>query len=381
MVNDDFLTDLGLQPPPFILVARNPNPDSETDRTTTAVRFDNVGDATSWVEHAEEAKRNLYVVRNRCIHGLLYRRRRDGQRYATGRWGNPPLIEDIEAVEWLVIDLDPVGTDADAAFNHANQLLDRLPVPQHYRMFSGRGVQAALRLADPAYSDDPHHFRVALELADRVNTWLRQEADAALVTVDDVSNVNRFSRLCGTINQKTGLRAKWIIPPRSSAVIVTPESMLRHVTPTRIRYWQRVAIADGLNPYVAEVVREIGRQPNDIELELLRQIGGLLDDQQLALSSEFQHRAVSGRDWAGRIDKDRSARIMSFALAAIRVGEPIPAVVRALLDPRNEILNEHWLKPRSGRSNPKRVAFRAVTKAVLALGLECAEMEVSYEDF
>jgi hypothetical protein len=369
MANDDFFADLALQHLPFILVARNPNPESETDRTTTAVRFDNVRDATIWVERAEKAKRNLYVVRNRCVHGMLYRRRRDGERYATGRWGNPPLIEDIEAVEWLVIDLDPTGTNADAAFNHANQLLDRLPVPQHYRMFSGRGVQAALRLADPAYSDDPQHFRVALELADRVNTWLRQEADPSLVTVDDVSNVNRFSRLCGTTNQKTGLLAKWIIPPRSSAVVVSPDSVLRHVTPTRVRQWQRVVIADGLDPYVADAVREMGRQPNDAELELLHQIG-LPNDQRLGLSAEFHYRAASGRDWAGRILEDRSARIISFASTAIRAGEPIPAVVSALLDPLNEILNEHWLKPKSGRPNPKRVAFRAVAKAVMALGLE-----------
>lgn len=136
-----------------------------------------------------------------------------------------------------------------------------------------------------------------------------------------------------------------------------------------MRQWQRVVIADGLDPYVADAVREIGRQPNDAELELLHQIG-LPNDQRLGLSAEFQYRASSGRDWAGRILEDRSARVISFASTAIRAGEPIPAVVSALLDPLNEILNEHWLKPKSGRPNPKRVAFRAVAKAVMTLGLE-----------
>jgi len=324
MANNDLMTDLGLQSPPFILVARNPDPQFDIDRTTTAVRFENAMDAALWVANAEDAHRNLYIVRNPCVHGMLYRRRRDGLRYASGRWGNPPLIEDIEAVEWLVIDLDPAGADTQAACDHANRLLDRLPVSQHYRIFSGRGVQAALRLAEPAYSDDPQSFRAALELADRVNAWLRQEANPSLVTIDDVSNVNRFSRLCGTTNQKTGLRARWIVPPRPTAVIVSPDSTLRHVTSTHVRHWQRVVISDDLNHHVAEAVREIGRQP--------------------PLSHEFQHRASSGRDWAGRILDDRSARIISFASTAIRAGEPIPAIVSALLDPKNEILNEHWLK-------------------------------------
>lgn len=369
MANDDFLVDLGLQPPPFILVARNPNPVSGMDRTTTAVRFDSVSDATTWVERAEKAGRNIYIVRNRCVRGLLYRRQRDGQRYVARRWGNPPLVEDIEAIEWLVIDLDPTGTDTEAAFKHANQLLDRLPVRQHYRMFSGRGVQAAIRLANPAYSNDPTEFRQALELADRVNTWLRQEVDASLVTVDDVSNVNRFSRLCGTVNQKTGLRAKWIILPYRSAVVINPKCELQHVAPVRKRHWERVDCVDGLDPYVQEVIRETGRQPNDAETELLLQIGSS-EVRGVALSLEFQHRATSGQNWAGKVDQDRSARIISFAATAIRAGEPIPAVLNALLDPRNEILNEHWLKPKSGRANPKRVVFRAIAKAILSIGLE-----------
>lgn len=368
MANNDLMTDLALHSLPLILVARNLDPQSDTDRTTTAVQFENAAEAALWVANAEDAHRNLYIVRNPCVHGMLYRRCRNGLRYASGRWGNPPLIEDIEAVEWLVIDLDPAGVDAQAAFDHANRLLDRLPVSQHYRMFSGRGVQAALRLAEPAYSDDPQNFRSALELADRVNTWLRQEADPSLVTVDDVSNVNRFSRLCGTTNQKTGLPARWIVPPRPTAVIVSPDSTLRHVTSTRVRHWQRVVISDDLNHHVAEAVREIGRQPNDAELDLLSQIE--VSDQQSPLSREFQHRASSGRDWAGRILDDRSARIISFASTAIRAGEPIPAIVSALLDPKNEILNEHWLKPKSGRPNPQRIVFRAMAKAIMSLGLE-----------
>jgi len=235
-------------------------------------------------------------------------------------------------------------------------------------MFSGRGVQAALRLSEPAYSDDPQQFRAGLELADRVNAWLRQEADSLLVTVDDVSNVNRLSRLCGTANQKTCLRAKWIVPPRPTAVIVSPAHVLQHVVSTRVRYWQCLEIPDGLNALVAEAVREIGRQPNEAELELLRQIEA--HGNQSGLSPEFRHRAYTGRDWAGRILEDRSTRIILFAATAIRAGEPIPAIVRALLDSAKEVLNEHWLKPKSGRPNAKRVAYRAVAKAIMSLGLE-----------
>ncbi|WEX09640.1 hypothetical protein [Chelativorans sp. AA-79] len=381
MSNHDLLIDLAMQTPPFVLVARNPLPTSIEVRTTTAVRFDTVDAAASWVSRAERAARNLYVVRNPCVDGRLYRRRSDGVRISAARWGNPPLIEDIASIEWLVIDLDPVSADGDRAVDHANELLDRLPVALHYRMFSGRGVQAALRLAEPAHSDNEKRFRAALELADRVNTWLRNEADPSLVTVDDVSNINRFSRLCGTINQKTGLRATWIMPPCPDAVVVSPETALRHITPTRARHWQRVAIADGVDPYVAEAVREIGRQPNEAELDLLRQIGAHDRNPSPPLSEEFQHRAASGEDWAGNINPDRSARIISFASAALKAGEPISAIVAALLDPENETLNEHWLKPKSGRPNPRRVAFRAIAKAIMALGLERSEVEAGHEDF
>lgn len=379
MADNDLMTDLALQTPPLILVARNPDALSDIDRTTTAVRFETTADAAHWVAHAEEARRNLYIVRNPCVHGLLYRRRADGSRYAAGRWGNPPLIGDIAAIEWLVIDLDPTGTDAERAFNHANSLLDRLPAVQHYRMFSGRGIQAALRLAEPTPTDGGERFRAVLEMADRVNTWLRQEANPSLVSVDDVSNINRFSRLCGTTNQKTGLRAKWIIPPLPNAVVVSPETVLRHVTPSRVRHWQRVILDGTLHPYVAEAVYESGRQPNKAELEKLRQIG--TDNVPLpTLSAEFQYRATSGRNWAGEIHQDRSARIISFASSALKAGEPIPAIVSALLDPKNETLNEHWLKPKFGSPTPRRVAFRAIAKAVIALGLECAEAEVGHED-
>jgi hypothetical protein len=363
---DDLDIDLGLQPTPTVLVARNPFA-TDGQRTTLAARFFDHGSARSWIEKAEQAGRNLYVVRNALQEGILYRRRADGSRYPSGRWGNPPLIEDIRQIEWLVIDIDPRIPKFDRAQQHAIDLLGRLPVPLNYRMFSGRGIQAAVRLKSPATRRQSEAYSAALALAGRINAWLRANADQAIVQVDDVSNVNRFSRLCGTINQKTGERSRWIDSPSEESVIADPSVLLPEIrVPAKLDVLSTVA-APGVDGHLRDVLREIGREPNDTELLLLQQIGAGDDGEHL--SHEFAFRAANGCDWAGVVLSDRSARPLSFASAAVRAGEPVGAIVAALLDPKNETLNEHWLRPKGTRPDALRVAHRALAKAIMHAGI------------
>lgn len=366
MENSGLKIDLALQQPPFVLVARVPaHLETIGLRNTTAVSFTSHDAAKTWVEKAERANRNLYVVRNHVRNGRLYRRDRKAARKPQQTWGNPPLIEDIEAIEWLAIDIDPIDDRHDDARAHGLTLLRRMPVPLHYIMDSGRGVQAAVRLSQRVPSDDTSNLSEVLHFADRVFSWLKQAADAELVQVDNVANLNRFSRLCGTINQKTGRRAAWIEQPDARLTVSDLKGLLTSVDVPRRHLGTCIGALNGLHSFVAEAVRETGLAPTEDQEMMLAQLH--LPNPDATLSAEFLHRAESGEDWAGRIHPDRSARMMSFASSAVLSGEHPIAAVRALQDGRYRELNAHWIDPKQGRVNAERAALRAVAKAIMTL--------------
>jgi hypothetical protein len=228
------LSSLGYTP--IILVARDPKA-KEGRRSTFAKSFDSVEAAVSAATEPKAAAFAWYVHRNRVRDGLLYRKDRERERVAVapGEYGNPPKIEDVAELDSFAIDLDPgEGVEAEVARAFALGLLKQLEllVPLHYLMDSGRGIQAAVRLAKPALPDTDE-WAAALALAERIEAWLEERNAAGVVKVDPVSNPNRFVRLPGSVNLKTGRTARLL--EESRATVADPSALLADVATKKQR--------------------------------------------------------------------------------------------------------------------------------------------------
>lgn len=218
--------------PPYIIVARDRQAE-EGERAVGAYACSTIEDALDLAREASEAGCDIYVVRNSVRGGQLYLKGSAGERepVGLGELGNPPRLEDVEDVIDLPIDIDPApGADVDAAQEHALGLLDALSaeVPIYRVIDTGRGVGAGVCPELGASRDEK------LALAKRVENWLDERADKALVKIDRISNINRVTRLAGFPNTKTG-RVASMISVDLDAIAVNITSLLAGVPIERAR--------------------------------------------------------------------------------------------------------------------------------------------------
>lgn len=361
---------------PCVLVSRLAA--GESGRSTRAVRIDNWAEAESWTTAAMGAGRNLYVLRNPILDCRLYRRDGDGQRFDSGRWGNPPLLDDIAAVRWLPIDIDPPTSERmdDATRQRvlmALEALDRV-CPLRFVMDSGRGVQAQVELARPPAREDTERWKAALGLALRIEQWLADRLKGC--KVDSISNVNRFTRLVGTVNQKTGCKTKFIQWSPQNVIGADPALVLPDYAAREKRIYvpaERVAVSS--DRHVQDVLRELGHgEPNSVIRGLLAELeqgpGNEAD-----LNRGFRWWADTGENPLGDIDPDRSNRQHHFANQGVRMRQPVRALYAALVNPAHTVLNAHVLEK---RKDAHREAVRNLAKAIVLEYFD-AEWEANYD--
>ena len=208
--------------PPYIIVARDRNA-TPGGRTTGAIACETLDEAVDLARRLSQRGGDVYVVRNPVVDGRLYHRhhvpgcRHSGCRcprvpVPPGNVANPPSLLDIAAISRMPIDIDPKGAEHESARAHARSLIDSLRshVEIEYTLDSGRGLQGCVHIQPAAERADVVRWTEARALAKRIERWLAAHADGSLVTIDSVSNPNRFSRLAGFVNTKTGRVARMI---------------------------------------------------------------------------------------------------------------------------------------------------------------------------
>lgn len=170
-----------------------------------------------------ERDRNIYAFHQRlAANGRLWYRHRLNKQDSRGLripvdWGelgNPPQAKDVDAWVSISLDIDPAPDLPKArwpeAQQHALDLVDMLKdsgVEIACVMDSGRGIQALWRPDEPAVRFTSI-WKGMERLSRRLLAFVRGHADPALVSVDDTTNVNRFVRMPGSVNSKTGRRAR-----------------------------------------------------------------------------------------------------------------------------------------------------------------------------
>lgn len=169
---------------PWVLTAIMPDRSAIETRTFGE---DGIGHMKSWF--ARHGNRNLYFHVNPTTRDMSKKAER----------------EDIAALAWLHVDIDPrAGEDLDAERTRARELLTtRLPPgipPPSAVVFSGGGYQGFWRLEEPVpingqpeAFEDAKRYNIALELA---------------FGADNCHNVDRIMRLPGSVNWPDAKKAK-----------------------------------------------------------------------------------------------------------------------------------------------------------------------------
>lgn len=204
--------------PVYHVIARTSGP----GRKVTAASYTQLSDAVLRAVTENDRGANLYTFHQTLwLKGVMWARPpgRHDRRWPLpmGTWanGDPPSMEDVDRLNCFLVDIDPAGTaaamvDSDRcqALEALRDLAGRLQMP-YFLLDSGRGVQGGFYPPEPIdwvlRTDRRHDRRVDAErLAERIVASLRSTLPAERFSVDDVSNANRFTRLAGTVNQKTG---------------------------------------------------------------------------------------------------------------------------------------------------------------------------------
>ncbi len=376
---------------PFIVVGRDRTA-QRGERSTGAWSLMTIDDAVECARSWSEAGGDVYTVRNRVAGGQLYVRhhamncRRSGcdcPRAAVEpcRLGNPPQLVDIAQIGWLPIDIDPAdGADLHRARDHARRLLDDLDrhVPLALVLDSGRGLQSGVRLDPRAGRDDDVRWASAISLARRIETWLRGRADGALVKIDTIANVNRFTRLAGFRNTKTGRSAQVlkefdgaVVDPRAHLPGVISRAGARGAGARTGEGGTRGPVLDceWRNEHIAGRLASLGHTPSARQLSLLNELDALNEEgcAPALLSHRFlawaqvgaPDASTPGADYpALQVNSDASDRMVHFAAAALCAQEALPGIMGALVDPSFKLLNQHWLD--KGLDS-----WRAATRAVV----------------
>jgi P4 family phage/plasmid primase-like protien len=366
------------------LVARYAAPPDgrEDGRTTAARQFCAVDDALAWVRRMGAQGASLYVHRNPVARGRLFRRdkNRDPRQVAEGEFGNPPSIEDVAAYEWMVLDVDPLP-EADQADVRARavEALRTLGLPLFCVMDSGRGVQAQLRLAEPAEPTEANR-RLYRACARALHAALAVRLRGVACEVDEsVKNVNRFTRLVGTVNQKTGRRAAFLeragaaVPHLAALAALLGVEAASESAPVR----DAVTVAD---PYLQERVSELvaeGWEPSPAQCEALVEAATAAPDPD-ALSEIGRARVREFGFPPGGSGGERPKRELQLARELLEAGEPVAGVAGFLAQPGRHCTD-------GGQGDPRRALARNLAKVISVADLGDwrwnADEEMSVEEY
>lgn len=292
--------------------------------------------------------------------------------------------EDIAALAWLHVDLDPVaGADIDEERARILAVLESPPegIPRPTAInFSGGGYQAFWRLSDPLQLDGtPKTY----EEAKLFNLALEQQLGG-----DDCHNVDRIMRLPGTINWPDARKArKGRVPTLARAIWSTPTaypiSEFRKAIPARGQpLGLSLAPVPTGSPNVAVTLDEI----NDLD--------------QWSVPERVKLIITAGQADFSNAGKDcsRSGWVWDVACQLVRAGVPDGVVIGIFTDSRWKISQSVLEKPRpydyiarqienarvtvSGLTNwpdppakegsPPRSTYSNTRAALLRLGLNCA---------
>jgi hypothetical protein len=240
-------------------------------------------------------------------------------------------------------------------------------------MDSGRGIQAQIEIGDPPCRSDTDRWKAVLGLALRVEKWLERELQDA-VKVDSISNVNRFTRLVGTVNQKTGRRSEFLEWWPQNQIGCDPDLVLPDQEARNKRiYVPAERVAEGLssNRHIQDTLREMGHgEPNRVIRELLAELEQGPADDEKELNRGFRYWADTGENPLGDVDPDKSNRQHHFANQGVRMRQPVRALYAALINPDHKVLNAHVLEK---RKDAHREALRNLTKAIVNEYFDCWE--------
>lgn len=184
-------------------------------RTPRVLKSSDVGRVVRLVEQLNR-RADMYVIRNPSGAVVMTgsgEARRPCER-GSDDWECPPRESEIELLRWILIDVDPrEGVEPERAHRHVLDALDRTTVPLWSVVDSGRGTQAHVRLAEPLIGC-PDGIAAMKAIAGVIYRAVDAELDPNLVKLDATQNVNRLSRLIGSVNHRTGRRAQVVWAPR-----------------------------------------------------------------------------------------------------------------------------------------------------------------------
>lgn len=368
------LADLIAAQGPACLVAKYARPPEGTRRSIGARKFSDVEAAIAWVQlllrhpQAAENPPSFYVVRNPSGADLMVGKNERRRPVRAGDVGNPPSIPEIEALAWLALDVDPTGSlspEQQAEVRaRAVAALRSLGVPLHFVLDSGRGVQAQVRLAEPAApTPDNHALYRACCLA------LYQRLRARLLGVPceidtTVQNPNRQSRLVGTPNRKTGRVARFV--ERTSATVPTLAALAELVgasgnARSLVKAGDAVPAVGhaDLDARVRELVAQGWEAPSEAQVALLRAAATTGPD--LGTLSPAGRQLVDAFGFPfpdGGSGGERPRRELALARQLLEEGEPIAGVLGFLGQPRRHCTS-------GDQGEPTRAVARTMAAAVL----------------
>lgn len=178
---------------------------------TVTVRADEVDVAMRWLEEHSAAGRNLYWTVNPTRERITSK--------ASKR--------DIENLDWIHVDIDPVdGADPAEAREAALALLLRFKLQPTLTLDSGGGIQAFFRVEEPGLfigcdedaAEQAECFTRQVEM-DLAKMIAEDPGARALIKVDGTHNCDRLMRLPGTINRPNEKKRKAGREPRLASVI------------------------------------------------------------------------------------------------------------------------------------------------------------------
>lgn len=281
---------------PWVLTAITPDPPNR--RRIDTRTFDNLHECQQWIDEYQ-GQRNIYFMVNP----------------ATRKLGKKAEREDVAALAWLHVDIDPrAGEDLDSEQNRALALLQNpaanIPPPTVI-VFSGGGYQGFWKLRTPlaidgnlAKAEDAKRFNIALELA---------------FDGDHCHNVDRIMRLPGTVNIPDEKKRAKGRAPALAALIEFHEG--------RVYDLNQFTAAPETKPSGAVAEVAIGAPVRVADLTELDRWG--VPDRVKAIIARGDNREAEG---AKDGDDSRSAWLYDGVCQLVRCGVPEETILGMLLD-------------------------------------------------
>ncbi|MCR9096297.1 MAG: hypothetical protein NXI30_18885 [bacterium] len=356
--------------PALVLVVKYREAPAGSKRTLGCRRFTTADDAVDWVRerHAAADSSNppsFYAVANGTgSEPRVWNADKSKRVVSKGSVGNPPVQDprhgEILRLTWILIDIDPLGNEAmsPALRKLARQAIRDLHLPLWHVLDSGRGVQAMLRLTEPA-PNTVSNFQMYTRVGKAIQARLKSLLEGAPVEVDSVHNANRQSRLAGTMNWKTKRWATFLERPCKTAGLLT-ELAEKFSIQSSEHGSKTVGTRETGKILFDERIQELQLagdwEPNDWQLELIERVRD-------SGPPDLDRLTENGRNWVelhewtqekGAIDRSREAEWVAQQL--LEMCEPIEGIMAALEDSPH--CNE--------QSDPERARWRCLGAAVRA---------------